>query len=250
MWLFEVILTSMVLFCATFTLIGFIKKDLKDNKIIKTARSYLPVFLLVLVVRSFVFQPFKVVSGSLEPTVLVGDYLAVNQSAYGLRLPVLHKKIFSLGEPKIGDIALFYFPEDTSLVFVKRVIGTPGDHIVYQDKTLTINGEKMPKIDDGFGFDIEPASPPRLMQKKIENLHGIKHSVFVSRDKEEGIIDVVVPKGMYFMMGDNRDDSDDSRRWGFVPEENLIGRAYRVIMSWDGDRMRPRFARIGNHFHL
>lgn len=250
MWLFEVILTTCVFTCAILSIIGVISPKHKQIKLIAIARSYLPVFLIVLFVRSFIFQPFKVVSGSLEPTVLVGDYLAVNQSAYGLRLPVIHKKVWSTGEPKTGEIALFYYPEDPSMVFVKRVIGVPGDHVVYQDKQLTINGKLMPQINDGLGFDVEPNMPPQLMQQKIEELDGIKHAIFVNKQMQEGAVDVIVPEGMYFMMGDNRDDSDDSRRWGFVPEENLIGRAYRVIMSWDGDKMRPRFNRIGNTFHL
>lgn len=251
MWLFEVILSTCVLFCILMSIFGILRPKYKQNKLISIARSYLPVFLIVLVVRSFIFQPFKVVSGSLEPTVLIGDYLAVNQSAYGLRLPVIHKKIFSTGEPLTGDIALFFYPEDPSLVFVKRVIGVPGDHVVYDNKTLTINGKVMSQIDDGLGFDLpEEGMTPRLMHQKIENLNGIKHAMFINTEPQEERIDVVVPKGMYFMMGDNRDDSDDSRRWGFVPEENLIGRAYSVIMSWDGSKMRPRFSRIGNNFHL
>lgn len=250
MWYFEVTLTMAVILTALGTLIGYMKPQLKEKKLISLARSYLPVFLIVLVVRSFVFQPFKVVSGSLEPTVLIGDYLAVNQSAYGLRLPVIHKKIFSTGEPKTGEIALFYFPEDPSMVFVKRVIGVPGDHVVYKDKVLMINGKVMSQTNDGLGFDVEPGMPPRLMHQKIEDLNGIKHAIFVSNIDEEKEIDLIVPKGMYFMMGDNRDDSDDSRRWGFVPEENLIGRAYRIIMSWDSNKMRPRFNRLGNIFHL
>jgi signal peptidase I len=250
MWWFETGLTSIVFLCAILTIVGFFSAPMRQKKLVKIARSYLPVFLLVLVVRSFIFQPFKVVSGSLEPTVLVGDYLAVNQSAYGLRLPVIHKKIFNTGEPRLGEIALFYFPEDPSMVFVKRVIGVPGDHIVYQDKRLTINGKTMPQFDDGIGFDIEPSEPPRIMEQKIEDLGILKHSIFVSKMIQGNVIDVVVPKGMYFMMGDNRDDSDDSRRWGFVPEANLIGRAYRVLMSWDGEKMKPRFGRIGNQFKL
>lgn len=250
MWLFEVILTSLVFICFIMYIISAFRPSLKQNKIVTIGRSYLPVFLIVLCVRSFIFQPFKVVSGSLEPTVLIGDYLAVNQSAYGLRLPVIHKKIWATGEPKTGDIALFYYPEDPSLVFVKRVIGVPGDHVVYKDKQITLNGKPMPQVRDGLGFDVEPDMPPQLMQQKIEELNGIKHAIFVSQYNEDEEIDVIVPEGQYFMMGDNRDDSDDSRRWGFVPEENLIGRAYRVIMSWDSNKMRPRFERIGQQFHL
>ncbi len=241
---FELFLTTMVLLCAFLAAIGVFYKPLQNNRIIKFGRSYFPVFLLVLLVRSFVFQPFKVVSGSLEPTVLIGDYLAVNQAAYGLRLPVVHSKIFDTNKPHVGDIALFYFPENPKLVFVKRVIGIPGDHIVYKNKILTINGKEMPQSEDGIGFDIEPNLPPKLMLQKTESLNGHLHKIYVSDAPSFDDIEVIVPENSYFMMGDNRDDSDDSRRWGFVPEQNLIGRAYRILFSWDGDSHKPRFRRI------
>ncbi len=196
------------------------------------------------------FQPFKVVSGSLEPTVLIGDILAVNQAAYGLRLPLTHTKIWSTGKPKTGDIALFYFPEDPSYVFVKRVIGTPGDHVEYHNKILKINGKVISQREVGVGFDEEPGRVPVLMDKKEENLAGIKHHIYVSSRMLSQDVDVIVPPNQYFMMGDNRDDSDDSRRWGFVPDENLIGRAYRVIVSWDSQKMRPRLKRVGQRFKL
>lgn len=250
MWFFELFISLCLAACLLLSLVGLLKADLRNNKLVSFGRSYLPVFLLVFVVRSFIFQPFKVVSGSLEPTVLIGDILAVNQSAYGLRLPVIHKKIVATGEPKIGEIALFYYPEDPSLVYVKRVIGTPGDHVQYHNKVLTVNGKTMPQKDSGYGFDEEPGRVPVLMQKRVENLNGIKHEIFVAPSRVDADIDVMVPQGMYFMVGDNRDDSDDSRRWGFVPEENLIGRAYRVLFSWDSNKMSPRMARIGQTFKL
>ncbi len=247
---FELVLTVLVLFSGLLTLAGVISKKWRLSKVIKTARSYFPVLLLVLVIRSFIFQPFTVISGSLEPTVLIGDYLAVNQSAYGLKLPVLHTKIFPMGEPKIGDIALFYYPSNPKLVFVKRVVGTPGDHVVYRNKELIINGQLMTQSDDGFGFDVEPDAPSQIMHKKIEDLNGIKHHIFVGDNAFGDDIDVIVPEGHYFMMGDNRDDSDDSRHWGFVPEANLIGRAYRIIMSWDSGSKWFRFNRIGKKFQV
>lgn len=250
MWLFELVVTILVLVSGGLTLLGWLFKPWQASKVIKVARSYFPVLLLVLVIRSFVFQPYKVVSGSLEPTVLIGDYLAVNQAAYGLRLPVMHTKILPLGEPKIGDIALFYYPDDPSMVFVKRVVGTPGDHVVYKNKQLIINGHLMKQTANGIGFDVEVGMPSRLVKKRIENLNGIKHNIFINDEVQGQDVDVVVPKGKYFMVGDNRDDSDDSRNWGFVPEENLIGRAYRIIMSWDRDVSWFRFARIGQGFKL
>lgn len=248
MWWFELILT--VLFCSTLLISVFslFKKSSQSHPIVKFSRSYLPVFMTVFVVRSFIFQPFKVVSGSLEPTVLIGDFLGVNQAAYGLRLPVIHKKIINTGSPKLGEIALFYYPIDQSKVYVKRVIGTPGDHIVYKNKQLTINGKTMPQMDDGIGFDEEPGQLSKLMRQRIENLNGIKHKIFVDEHLQNEVVDVVVPEGKYFMMGDNRDDSGDSRHWGFVDECHLIGRAFRILASWDDDKWWFRTARFGDRF--
>jgi signal peptidase I len=250
MWYFELFLVVSTTICLILSLFGWFFKSQASNKFVKFGRSYLGVFLLVLTIRSFVFQPFKVVSGSLEPTVLIGDILAVNQSAYGVRLPLIHKKILATGQPKIGDIALFYFPEDPSFVFVKRVIGTPGDHVEYHNKILKINGKVISQHDIGIGFDEEPGRAPVLMNKKEEDLLGTKHQIYLSSNQFSQDVDVIVPPNHYFMMGDNRDDSDDSRRWGFVPDENLIGRAYRVLVSWDSERMRPRLARVGQRFKL
>ncbi len=250
MWYFELFLVSSTLICFLLLVTGRLYKPWAGSKLVKFGRSYFSVFLTVLLIRSFIFQPFKVVSGSLEPTVLIGDILAVNQAAYGLRLPLIHKKIMNTGEPKKGDIALFYYPVDPSLVFVKRVIGVPGDHVEYKDKTLKINGKIISQQDIGYGFDEEPNRSPQLVLKKRENLLGIKHDIFINRYFHAENVDVTVPPHMYFMMGDNRDDSDDSRHWGFVPEENLIGRAYRVMVSFDGESMKPRFDRTLEKLHL
>lgn len=250
MWWLELFLTTSVAICGTMTLISQRKVALKTNPIFKFARSYLPVFLTVLIVRAFIFQPFHVVSGSLEPTVLIGDFLAVNQSAYGVRLPLIHTKIWSTGSPKRGDIALFYYPVDPSLVFVKRVIGVPGDHVIYRNKKLTINGQEMPQTKDGIGFDEEPNMLSRLMSQRIENLAGIHHKIFVDEARFDKEVDVIVPEGKYFMMGDNRDDSEDSRYWGFVDDSLLIGKAYRIIASWDNRSHWFRLSRTGEKFSL
>lgn len=250
MWWFELIITVLFLLTLVVSCVGLCFKSLRQHPIVKFSRSYLPVFMTVFLVRSFIFQPFKVVSGSLEPTVLVGDFLGVNQAAYGLRLPVIHKKIINTGSPKLGEIALFYYPLDESKVYVKRVIGTPGDHVIYKDKQLTINGKLMPQTPDGFGFDEEPGQLARLMSQRIEDLNGIKHKIFVDEKMPNEVVDVVVPEGKYFMMGDNRDDSGDSRHWGFVDESLLIGKAFRVLVSWDGDKWWFRMSRFGNQFVL
>lgn len=217
---------------------------------VDNSRAFFPVLLIVLILRSFIVQPYRVPTGSLEPTILPGDFIVVNQFAYGLRLPVINTKIYAVGEPKIGDIALFRWPKDTSLIFVKRVIGTPGDHIVYKDKHLEINGK--PANQKFLGLDLEFGSEIALpVKRSLESLpSGISHEIFVKDDTNLAEhIDIVVPPNNYFMMGDNRDDSEDSRVWGLVPEENLIGKVFGIWMSWDSHNYNVRWNRIGKAVH-
>jgi signal peptidase I len=209
------------------------------------ARSFFPALLIVLIIRSFIVQPYRVPTGSLEPTVMPGDFIVVQQYAYGLRLPVLQKKILATAEPKRGDIALFYYPEDTAVRFVKRVIGLPGDHIVYKNKVLTINGKEMKQVVIGPDLNEDPGELPQPVIRKREYLDGVVHDIFISKDRgwfQE--VDVTVPAGHYFMMGDNRDSSADSRYWGSVPEEYLIGRAFAVWLSWDTNKTTLRWHRM------
>ncbi len=219
--------------------------------IVENARSFFGVLLLVWVIRSFVIQPYRVPTGSLQPTVQPGDFLVVNQYAYGLRFPVGNISIIPIGKPKRGDIALFYAPPDPSLVFVKRVIGLPGDHVVSRDKVLYINDKEMTQISLDSSVDDEPAVGGMLEQHipvevKEEDLEGVKHRIFINLGaRSSDDFDVVVPPGNYFMMGDNRDNSDDSRVWGFVPEHNLIGKAFGIWMSWDAIHHHVRWDRIG-----
>lgn len=248
---FPFILTALVIvtgLVALADILVFSKKRSEAAKmpyVIEFARSFFPALLLVWIIRSFIIQPYRVPTGSLEPTVLPGDFIAVKQFSYGLRLPVINQKIVSVRNPKRGDIALFYYPVDTSKLFVKRVIGLPGDHIVYKDKTLTINGKPMIQQYIGKAINIEEDGTSEVDQR-IENLDGIKHNIFVKPYVIDPVdIDVVVPAGHYFMMGDNRDDSDDSRSWGFVPDRNLIGQAFGIWMSWDSQDHRIRWNRVG-----
>lgn len=245
------VLTSLVLISGIVALLDiliFSKKRSRGEKMplyAEYARAFFPIFLLVLCIRSFLIQPYRVPTGSLAPTVLPGDFIVVNEYAYGLRLPVLNSKILKIGEPKRGDIALFRYPNDINTLFVKRVIGLPGDHVVYRNKILIINNEIMGQIPFGLTLDYEDgfASP---VQMKIENLGKVVHKIFIRPGyKEWENIDVVVPPNSYFMMGDNRDNSRDGREWGFVPEANLVGKAFGVWMSWDPDKKSVRFDRIG-----
>ena len=210
------------------------------------AKSFFPIFLIVLLIRSLLIQPYRVPTGSLEPTIMPGDFIIVNQYAYGLRLPVLNKKIMEIGAPKRGDIALFRYPSDPNVIFVKRVIGLPGDHISYRNKTLNINGEIAQQTD--LGMDLEVGRGLYLpVQLKTEMLGEISHRIFIKpnyREFEE--FDIIIPVESYFMMGDNRDNSNDSREWGVVPEKNFIGKAVGIWMSWDHPNKTVRWKRIGN----
>jgi len=254
---FPLILTSLVLITGLISLIDILFFAAKRKKIgkkksifIDYSRSFFPILLIVLLIRSFLIQPYRVPTGSLEPTILPGDFIAVNQFVYGLRLPVINYKIVNIGEPQRGDIALFRWPDNPKIIFVKRVVGIPGDHIVYRNKILRINGKIADQKLIGKVLDIEPDNVPVIVQKKLENLLGVKHYIFIREASGDiGTVDTTVPKGYYFMMGDNRDASDDSRFWGFVPEQNLIGKAFLIWMSWDPVKHEIRWHRIGERIH-
>lgn len=202
-------------------------------------RSLFPVLFVVVAIRSFVVEPFQIPSGSMLPTLKVGDFIAVNKYAYGLRLPVLNTKVLPLGTPQRGDVIVFRYPDDPSQHFIKRVVGVPGDHIHYENRTLTINGQEVSKSLTAAQAPGEPYN-----QLWTEQLGNVRHEIYVNpaahlmdselEAKAQGPWDKVVPEGQYFAMGDNRDNSHDSRFWGFVPEENIVGRTFAVWMHWSG----------------
>jgi len=236
---------------ALFDWLIFAGKRKEEHKrlplIVDYARSFFWVFLIVLLIRSFVFQPFFVPSGSLEPTILPHEFIFVNQFSYGLRLPIFNTKFLAIGEPKRGDLVVFRFPGNKKVNYIKRVIGLPGDHIIYKNKTLYINGQQMKQTFLAKGVDYEPYGniPAQIKQ---ENLEGLKHKVLIQDNGPADAFDaydVIVPKDHYFMMGDNRDGSADSRYWGFVSEKDLEGKAFFVWCSWDNQKHRIRFGRIG-----
>ncbi|WP_456270152.1 signal peptidase I [Kushneria sp. AK178] len=201
----------------------------KEPWYVDYSRAFFPVLLVVLVLRSFIIEPFQIPSRSMEPTLDVGDFIAVSKFSYGLRLPVINTKILDIGEPERGDIMVFRFPGDTSVNYIKRVIGVPGDRIRYQDKQLYINGQPVSKelLDDSSGIN-------NAQTLYRESFRGVEHHIFNNPNAPgPQMNEVTVPPGHYFMMGDNRDDSNDSRYWGFVPEENIVGRAFGVWMHWD-----------------
>jgi len=208
--------------------------------------SFFPVILAVFVLRSFVVEPFKIPSGSMMPTLLIGDFILVNKFTYGIRLPVINRKIVALNTPQRGDVMVFRYPPDPSLDYIKRVVGVPGDRIEYRDKRLSINGEPVPmrQIEDYLSRERMQYS-----QHYLERLGRVEHEVLIDADAPSGIglmrtfpyasncnynsegLACVVPPGHYFMMGDNRDNSSDSRVWGFVPDENIVGKAFFIWLN-------------------
>lgn len=236
---FEKILFYIILTTGVIVLVDIIflarkrKKNTKMPRIIEYARSFFPILLIVFSIRSFAYEPFRIPSGSLKPTLLVGDFILVNKFDYGIRLPVIHTKILSIGEPKRGDIVVFREPVTESRDLIKRVIGTPGDHIVYKDKILYVNGQVASQQFEKYTTDFDDGLEPWAVEQREENLLGIKHGIYLIPTKGNDDFDVVVPSHSYFMMGDNRDDSGDSRYWGFLPDENIIGKATHVLVSFD-----------------
>lgn len=216
------------------------------NKIIEYSRSLFPVFFAVLILRSFIVEPFRIPSGSLEPTLLVGDFLAVNKFAYGIRLPVVEKKIIPIKDPKSGDIIVFRWPPDPAYDYIKRVIGVAGDHVEYKNKVLFINGKEMPQKFIEYTTD---ESSGNAVNKYQEDLQGVKHDIYVRPDVSAQDFTLDVPAGHYFVMGDNRDDSADSRFWGFVADEHLRGKALLIWMSWNSITDSVRWSRLGSLVH-
>ena len=219
------------------------KAATKQGKLIENAYSFFPVFITVLILRSFLVEPFRIPSGSLEPTLHVGDFLAVNKFIYGIRLPVIEKKILRISTPKNGDIVVFRWPPEPAYDYIKRVIGIPGDHIKYHNKKLWINDKPMLQSFVGYTTD---ESSGKAVAEYTENLMGVKHKIYIKPDTKDTDFDVVVPKGQYFVMGDNRDDSADSRFWGFVQDKYLRGKAWLIWMSWDSQKDTIRWKRLGS----
>jgi signal peptidase I len=223
----------------------------RDPVIIEYSRSLFPVLLIVLMFRSFLFEPFKIPSGSMIPTLLVGDFIVVNKFAYGLRLPVLHKKFLSLGDPQRGDVVVFRYPVDPSVNFIKRLIGLPGDTISYRNKQLFVNGEPFVAQKQGrFTSDEVKCSTPRTDAMRLtETIGSVEHDILLHGNSGSRNGQWLVPEGHYFAMGDNRDRSNDGREWGFVPEENLMGRAVGIWLNFDYTKGCGDLSRIGSAIH-
>ena len=218
---------------------------------VEYARSLFPVLLIVLLFRSFLFEPFKIPSGSMIPTLLIGDFIVVNKFSYGLRLPVLNKKFVSYGDPQRGDVAVFRYPVDPGINFIKRVVGLPGDSISYRGKQLFVNGTLVNSQDLGQfkTTDIKCSTPRKDAVLNYENLGPDGHQMLIHDGAGGRNGQWVVPEGHYFMMGDNRDRSNDSREWGFVPEKNLVGRAVGTWLNFDFEKGCADWSRVGQGIH-
>lgn len=227
----------------------------KEPLLVEYGKSFFPVLAIVLVLRSFLVEPFQIPSGSMIPTLEVGDFILVNKFAYGIRLPVLDSKVIDVSDPKRGDVMVFRYPSDPRINYIKRVIGVPGDRIAYtHDKQLYVNGER---VAETFVGDVPGTlGTSKLYKERLGEVEFmIRKELSRTRDPDS---EWLVPEGHYFMLGDNRDNSKDSRYWedppgtpaamrGMVPDRNIVGKAFAVWMSWGEPKSSnlPDFSRVG-----
>lgn len=218
--------------------------DIAEPWYVEYSKSFFPVILLVFALRSFLVEPFKIPSGSMMPTLLAGDYILVNKFTYGLRVPILNNTFFQMNMPKRGDVIVFHYPPDPTIDYIKRVVGVPGDRIQYKDKQLIINGNALDvKFMDYYEYELQGANIMSA-RRSLERLGDIEHDILVHDIPNQYNVDspgarlqngetITVPENSYFAMGDNRDNSADSRVWGFVPEHNLVGKAFFIWFNFD-----------------
>ena len=241
------VVTGAISLADRFWLAGRRPEGAKESWWVEYGKSFFPVILIVFVLRSFLVEPFKIPSGSRVPTLLVGDFILVNKYTYGIRIPIINRKIVDISDPKRGEVMVFRYPEDPSLDYIKRVVGVPGDRVGWIDKRLVINGLQAPRR----GLP-DYLHPERIHYSKhfAEKTGEVEHSILIEEDAPAAIpfaksfplrenchynsagVECTVPPGHYFMMGDNRDNSADSRVWGFVPEENIVGRAFFIWFNF------------------
>ncbi|NND81493.1 MAG: signal peptidase I [Gammaproteobacteria bacterium] len=253
--MFEIILFSLVALCAAIILackyvvkavpqeggeLSYLAEHSVEPWYLDYARSFFPVLLIVFLLRGFIAEPFRIPSGSMLPTLKVGDFILVNKYAYGVRLPILHNKVLDVEQPARGDIMVFRYPRDNQTHYIKRVIGLPGDIIEYRDKQLIINGEIMPRDPAGSYIPFSEKGRERESLRFTQTVRTggpesaqVRFSILLDNFRRERPLQIRVPEGHYFMMGDNRDNSMDSRSWGFVPHQNIVGKAFFVWFHWN-----------------
>ena len=235
----------------------------KEPLLVEYGKSFFPVLAVVLILRSFLIEPFQIPSGSMKPTLEIGDFILVNKFSYGIRLPVLETKIIPVGDPQRGDVMVFRYPNDPRINYIKRVVGLPGDHIAYADKQLFVNGQAVEReLLHTLGDDEVPAGHPLQALAKVdiyqEQLGDASHEArYKAMSRVPPAREWQVPDGHYFMVGDNRDNSNDSRYWsapemspelwGMVPDDHIVGKAFAVWMHWPEPKLRnlPSFSRVG-----
>ena len=214
--------------------------------VVEYARSFFPVLLIVLLLRSFIVEPFRIPSGSMMPTLLVGDFILVNKFSYGVRWPVLNSKFLDTGEPERGDVAVFRYPRRPELDYIKRIVGLPGDEIIYEDKLLTVNGKPV-ELSPIARYQTPSGEVSRDAIVFTEKVGDDDYTIMLTASQSDGREGRwVVPDGQYFVMGDNRDNSNDGRYWGYVPEDHLVGRAFMIWMNWDWGGEGILWSRIGS----
>jgi signal peptidase I len=225
------VITGVIFFLDLLVLKRIRTKNKKPSLIVEYGKSFFPILLAVFIIRSFIVEPFKIPSGSMMPTLIAGDFIVVNKYSYGIRLPVWNKTLIKLGKPSRGDVFVFHYPKDPSIDYIKRVIGLPGDEIRYENKELIINGERVNKIlHEKYSYMLNDNQMIDA-KKFIETLDNSKYSLIV-HDVPSEDYKFNVPDGHYFAMGDNRDNSSDSRFWGFVPDELLVGKAFFIWLNF------------------
>jgi len=257
--MFEVILFCLVLLCLAVMLVcrymfpSLAERD-PEPWYLDYARSFFPVLLIVFLLRGFIAEPFRIPSGSMLPTLEVGDFILVNKFSYGVRLPILQTKLVDINQPERGDIMVFRYPGDNKTNYIKRVIGLPGDAVEYRNKKLFINGKLIDNVKDGFytPYDrhgrasellrFKQLIPAANASDKTNTEFSILHDKrsYSSRNRV-----IKVPEGHYFMLGDNRDHSQDSRFWGFVPDKNIVGRAFFIWFHYNNQGGGVKLSRVG-----
>lgn len=226
-----------------------VENSYREPVMVEYARSFFPVILVVLILRSFLVEPFRIPSGSMMPTLLAGDFILVNKFTYGIRLPAINTKVIEVNQPVRGDVVVFRFPQEPSVDYIKRVVGLPGDTIAYYGRQVYVNGQPARQQQLGTYTATGTGLYMTGAELRKEQLGEVEHEILVMSGRPSPDGEFVVPAGHYFVMGDNRDNSNDSRYWGFVPEENLVGKAFMIWMNWDSTQNRVSLERIGNMIH-